>query len=152
MRKQSSVNAVKPTPTPGFDLNVSDEDILRVLAPFIAKTYAQSDPEWRRLVRKLSVLSFLASLRRLLVDRFGGAYTTRKVGEIYARNWSRTTPVEPGALRATRPSIWGDRAFMLDARGIKRVYLLCLMRFLAAASKSCRWRRAFPRSPSTASN
>lgn len=127
-----SVNPVKEQTSQDFVLEVTEADILDVLSPFIARTYKQSDPEWRRLVRKLSLLSFLASLRRLFVDRFGGAYTSEKVGEIYDRNWSRTSPAEPGALRATRPSVWGERAYMLDARGLKRVYLLCMMRILAA--------------------
>jgi len=119
-------------PPGGFDLNLSDAEIREVLAPFITRTYAQTDAEWRRLTRKLSILTFLASLRRSFENLVGRAYTSRRVSEIYARNWSRTTPAEPGPLRATRPSVWGDQAYMLDARGLKRVYLLCMMRFLGA--------------------
>ncbi len=118
--------------TDRFKLNVSDDEIREVLAPFIVKTYAQTDAEWRRLVRKLSIVMFFASLRRVFRNLIGRNYTSKVVGEIYARNWSQHAPAEPGALRATRPSIWGDQAFMLDARGLKRVYLLCMMRFLAA--------------------
>jgi len=113
-------------------LEVGDDEISALLAPFIAREMGRDGRAWRVLERRLRVAWFFSWLRSRAASLSGASWSQSRVAAHYGRLWA-AGPTGSGRVgRPTTPCLWGTRALLADARGLKRVQLLYLMRLVGA--------------------
>ena len=110
-------------------------DIDRAFAPYVGKEFqVGDDAAWNALIvnRRRKLLKM--RLRRQYLGWLPGARRTPEVvRRIYEKNWHDKNLVRllhPGDRDV--PCIWGERRMLVGAAGLKRVYLLHLMRMIEA--------------------
>lgn len=116
-----------------FELSRSEID--QALAPFVGKEFeAGDDATWNALMAKRRRKLRKMRLRRQYLGWLPGAARSPKaVRRIYEKNWhdkNLTRLLDPGERDV--PCTWGERRMLVGAPGLKRVYLLHLMRMIEA--------------------
>lgn len=115
-------------------ITVSHEEIVERFDPFVTERFDPSDPKWagivseaadrrRRSARRRRLLGWLSRFRR----------TQRSVESEYSDYWAHHSAADVVKdLEKVVPCTWGQRAYMAQSMGTKRVQLLLLMRALQA--------------------
>ena len=116
-----------------FELSRSEID--QALAPFVGKEFeAGDDATWNALMAKRRRKLRKMRLRRQYLGWLPGAARSPKaVRRIYEKIWydkNLTRLLDPGERDV--PCTWGERRMLVGAPGLKRVYLLHLMRMIEA--------------------
>jgi SAM-dependent methyltransferase len=110
-------------------IHLSDEDIAEAFEPAIRSRLPPGDAEWRRTVRRLR----WGLLRRATRTRFPRwKRTPEEVHEIYEKRWHLETGITRFDLSTghSYPTVWGERQYLAQPLGVKRVHLLYLMRII----------------------
>ncbi len=115
------------------NIDISKEEILKVIEPFIIKHYSENDPEWQK---KLSIAANcwrFNYIKSCISRLFRGS--AKKVGRVkseYSQVWA--TAQYPGSLEISESSsslFWGSEGYILQGWAEKRVHLLLFSKLLS---------------------
>lgn len=118
-------------------LALGDDEIAASLAPFMVREMGRDDREWRVLECRLRVAWFVRWLGRRAASLSGASWSQSRVAAHYGRLWAAGPTGSGRAARPATPCLWGTRAVLADARGLKRVQLLYLMRLVDTLAPAC---------------
>ena len=117
-----------------FDLavEVSSDEVDSLIAPYVRRRFEATSPEWRELVvaqeKKWRRMYFKSRLRA-----FAGlpARGQGSVMKEYRRQWGGRTAVDVlMPKQGSSAVLWRDKGFLMDAKGLKRVHQLYLLRLI----------------------
>ena len=113
-------------------VDVRDDEIESLIEPYIRREFTANEPEWCELIasqeRKWRRAYWKSRLRGLVGVQSRGQ---KHVQNEYRRQWGGRTALDVLAPKdGSSAVVWRDRGFLMDANGLKRIYLLYLMRLI----------------------
>tara|TARA_A100001037_G_scaffold302497_1_gene334271 strand:- start:353 stop:1303 length:951 start_codon:yes stop_codon:yes gene_type:complete len=115
-------------------IEVGDDEIEALIAPYIRRRFYADDPEWRKLVDDQE-RKWRRAYRKSRLRTFVGlpARGQGHVKKEYGRQWGGRTALDILSPKdGSSAVIWRNHGFLMDANGLKRIYLLFLMRLIEA--------------------
>ncbi len=114
-------------------LDITDDEINAVFAPYVAERFASDDPAWLALVEKNTRLQRRKRWQRRLIGWIPAFRKTQtSVLQNYSRQWAEQTFTAQLAVSGTTvPCQWREAGMQARAIATKRVHLLFLMRLIA---------------------
>jgi SAM-dependent methyltransferase len=115
-------------------VDVSDGEIEILIEPYIRREFEANDPEWRTLIATQEQKWRRAYWKSRLRAFMGLPPRGQKhVQNEYQRQWGGRTALDVLVPKESSSAVaWRDRGFLMDANGLKRIYLLYLMRLIEA--------------------
>jgi len=116
----------------GVRINVTDAEIAEALAPSIGRVLHSRDKDWRRLKRRL-LLKWRTRRYRRLLSFWRQGTSEKELNYKYEGKWTPTRAFKRIDVSRDQhtPIIWGDRCYLANTAGTKRVHLLYLMDLIA---------------------
>ena len=115
-------------------ITIEDLEIEELISPYVIQKFDPYNPEWQHIVvsqeKKWTRQYAKAKMRSLLCLPERGQKFVEKE---YARQWSQRTAVDIlGTKKKASAVVWRNQGFLMDGNGLKRVYLLFIMRLIEA--------------------
>lgn len=110
------------------------DEIDAIIDPLVSKRFAETDPEWIRIVRDNARRQRRARIRRRVFGWLPGRHRTQaSVAANYTRQWlDRPLDSQVSFTGSVVPFRWRSEGLLARAVALKRVHLLFLMRAIAA--------------------
>ncbi len=111
---------------------IPSEEVEACFSPAIHRVIDGDDAEWNRTANRLKVKFERQARPGFFRALFSRRRTEKAVKHIYEQQWSPEAALSRLDLSSGKPDpiVWGDRRYLANSIGTKRVHLLFLMRLI----------------------